>query len=579
MTPLAQDALPADPAALREMLLRIGAERDGFAAERDRLATQRDTLASERDRIAAERDELACERDRLAAERERLATQLEQADQLAQALRLQLRMRLQQAFGRRSERLDDTQMSLFVDRLEEARRGIDAQADAELDADRTEVASHRRSRGGRPRGTFPDHLPRRTVVVDLPEDQKRCACGCMKVHFATTAREVLEYRPATFTVVEHQRLVYHCVQCNQVSAPPAVGATLPIPKAPFDAGVLAAAVVGKYCDHLPLYRLEGIFSRSGVEISRQTMCGWLEPLADLLMPLCRRLRKAVLASAVVQTDDTPVTMLDPGLGRSVKGRIWSYLGAPVRDHRARRFAVFEFTPSREGRWPQRWLSGYEGYLQADAFPGYAPIHAQGRIVEVACWAHARRKFFEARPIEKRLCDLVLARMREVYAVEDAVRELAPDERLAARLARSRPIADEIVGLLEEAQDLHRPKSPVRQAIEYMLSRKASFLRPWEDGVLEIDNNACERSLRAVAVGRKNWLFAGSRLGGERAAVFMTVLCSARLHEAEPWAYLANVLDRLARRRADGDESDASLDPLMPDRWAAEHPDNRLALDR
>lgn len=565
MTPLAQDALPADPAALRELLLTIGAERDQIAVQRDQ--------------IAAHRDDLASERDRLAAEREQLAKRLEQADRLAEDLKLQLQNRLRQVFGRSSERFDDSQMSLFVDRLEEARREIDAQADAELDADSTLVAAHRRSRGGKPRGTFPAHLPRRTVVVDLPEDQKRCACGCMKVPLAEKTREVLEFRPATVTVVEHQRLVYHCVQCHQVSAPPAVGAALPIPKAPFDAGVLAATVVGKYCDHLPLYRLEGIFSRSGVEISRQTMSGWLEPLAELLMPLRRRLREAVLASAVVQTDDTPVTMLDPGLGRSVKGRIWSYLGAPARDHRARRFAVFEFTPSREGRWPQRSLAGYEGYLQADAFPGYAPLYAQGRVVEVACWAHARRKFFEARPIEKRFCDLVLSRMRSVYAVEDAVRELAPDERLAARLAQSRPIADEILHLLAEAQDLHRPKSPVRQAIEYMLSRRAAFLRPWEDGVLEIDNNACERSLRAVAVGRKNWLFAGSRLGGERAATFMTVLCSARLHEAEPWAYLADVLDRLARRRADGDESDASLDPLMPDRWVAEHPDNRLALNR
>jgi len=342
--------------------------------------------------------------------------------------------------------------------------------------------------------------------------------------------------------------------------------------------------VSKFCDHAPLYRQEGMLARSGLDLSRSTLCGWLAEGADLITPLVDLMRCKVLRSGVIQTDDTPVPTLGLTAGRAKEGRMWVYLGD--RDHRQ---AVFEYSPSREGRWPQQWLKDFKGFLQSDAFAGYAPLHQSGAVVEVACWAHARRKFHESRDLAPGFCLDAMTRIAQLYAVErearpadDPERAWSDEHRAALRREKSRPVLEDLFALLESNRDGHLPKSPVRAAIEFVLTRRKAFQRCLDHGELEIDNNACERALRCVAIGRKNWLFAGSAFGGERAAAWFTLIASARLAEVEPWRWLVDVLTRLAElrdRALTSEQRDDELQELLPAAWLARHPEAKLPFGR
>ena len=311
------------------------------------------------------------------------------------------------------------------------------------------------------------------------------------------------------------------------------------------------------------------------------MCGWMLGCAELLTPLTELMKREVLLSTVIQSDDTTVPTLGLVKGRAKDAQFFCYLGDS-----AHRYAVFEYAISRQGKWPQAWLKDFKGYLQTDAYAGYTALHGPGGAREVGCWAHARRGFFDAKDLAPGFCLDVLREIAKLYAVEsDATkRGLSPGDRKASREESSRPQLEVIFALLESHHGKHLPKSPVYGAIEYVLKRREAFTRYLDDGLIDIDNNGCDRCMRNPALGRKNWLFAGSAAGGRAAAAWLSVIQSARLHEVEPFAYVSDLLTRLTkyrdmtpeRRATDGERL---LRELLPDVWVKSDPEKRLALAR
>jgi transposase len=323
--------------------------------------------------------------------------------------------------------------------------------------------------------------------------------------------------------------------------------------------------VGKFGDHLPLYRLEDILARYGVYLSRSTLCDWMKAVAYLFRPLYELQRRRVLQSSVMWTDDTHVTVLGGEQG-SFRGYFWTYIGDEQHP-----YSVYDFTASRSRAGPARFLEGYSGYLHADAYTGYDAMYldvASG-VIEVACWSHARRKFFDAVQGYPRQAHQVLEWIRQLYDIEDRAHDLSVEARHALRLAESSPILDRIEVYLAELARFVLPKSNLAKALTYARNQWQALRRYTEDGRLTIDNNVSERTLRHQAVGRKNWLFLGNEAAGPRAAVLYTILAGAKRHRIEPWVY---VRDLLLRLHAD----DPCLEEMLPDRWAAAHPEAILS---
>jgi transposase len=345
------------------------------------------------------------------------------------------------------------------------------------------------------------------VVHDVAPAQRLCpGCGQERTAIGEEVSEQLDYQPASLFVVEHVRCKYACPHCQEhvtTAGKPAQ----PIDKGLPGPGLLAHVAVSKYLDHLPLHRLERIFSRHGVELSRSTLCDWMAAAARLLVPLAEQMRRRVLQSRVIHTDDTPVPVLDNTRDTTRQARVWVYLGD--RDHP---YTAYDYTPTHARDGPVQFLGEYRGYLQADAFAGYDGIYATGRVAEVACWAHARRKFYDARTADPERSHAALAWIRRLYDVEDQGKPLADAKRAALRQAESVPLLTAICQWLTEQRAAVLPKSPMGQAIGYALSNWPALCRYTEAGFLAIDNNASERALRGLAIGRKNWLFCGSDAG-------------------------------------------------------------------
>jgi transposase len=519
------------------------------------LAELRRRFAESEARWSRERDALVRERDALARAKAPLLALLSK--------------HVRARFGPISETLSLAQMTLFAQVLEREVETTVSESST-LDEDGSVVVgAHRRKKQGR--RAIPDHLPRETIVHDLPEDQKVCPnCHEQLVPLSVPVRtERLEFVPAQLKVIVELRPTYLCPCGHVARAPLPPRAVAKCKAAP---GLLAAVAVNKFGDHQPLYRQEGIFQRSGVEISRSTMGDWMRQAAGALEPLVDLIRGRVRGSAIIQNDDTPVNVLDPGRGQTRQGRFWVYLGRGP-GHGCKD-AVFEFTPTREGRWPREWLGDFAGFLQVDAFAGYDALFKEGRVTEVGCWAHARRHFFDAREFDRPRCERVLELIGRLYAVERRAAEADDAARAALRKTHAAPVLEELSAYLEAQAASVLPRSDVGRAVEYARRNWRALTRYVEHGALEIDNNASERAIKAVALGRKNWLFIGHELAGPTAARFMTLIGSARLHEIEPWAYLKDVLERIA-----GLKTPEDLEPLLPDRWKVAHPQHHLALAR
>ena len=394
------------------------------------------------------------------------------------------------------------------------------------------------------RRPLPATLPRETETI-APEQEACPDCGGRLRWLGEDLSETLEYVPARFKVIRTVRPKLSCAGCSQIVQAPAPNR--PIDRGLAGPGLLAHVLVSKYADHLPLYRQVEIYEREGVELDRSTLADWVGGVSRTLQPLVDALKKYVLSAEKLHGDDVPVPVLAPGNGRTKTGRLWTY----VRDDRPAGSdeapAVwFAYSPDRKGEHPAGHLRNYSGILQADGYAGFNKLYEQGRIVEAACWAHVRRKFHDLyqahrSPIAKE----ALERIAQLYGIEQEIRGRLPAERREARQARSRPLLEAMNAWLKAMLAKLSQKSDVAVAIRYALERWTALLRFCEDGRIEMDNNAAERSLRAVALGRKNYLIAGSDAGGERAAAIYSLLGSAKLNGIDPETYLSAVLRRVA----------------------------------
>jgi len=420
-----------------------------------------------------------------------------------------------------------------------------------------------RNRHKHGRQQLPDHLPRIEVEHDLADDEKPCpCCGEVRHRIGREVSEQLEYLPASFKVLRHLRHTYACKRCETTAIEPQIQTAAkppqPIDKGLAGPGLLAYVITSKLGDHLPLYRLEHIFERSGVSIARSTMCAWLQAAGELVQPLVTLMADRVRRSLVIHTDETRVPVQAPGEGRCRKGRIWTYIG----DHQ-NPYIVYHYTPDRTRAGPTNWLAGYEGYLQADAYGGYDGIYHKGDVTEVACWAHARRKFFDAKETDGRRSARMLAMVRELYAVEGQAKGLSDAARLELRQRESVPVLERIKAWLDDEGRIVLPRSPMAGAIGYTLNQWDALCAYATRGFLAIDNNAAERALKRVAIGRKNWLFAGNDRAGQTAATLYTLIASAERHGVDPQRYLTSVLAKIATIQA------GELGQFLPDVWKRE----------
>jgi transposase len=469
-----------------------------------------------------------------------------------ETLKVQLARLRRMTFGRSSEQLgrEIAQLELQLEELEETAALQPAPA--------APPAPDQPAKAKPVRRPLPDHLPREDAVHEPACLCPRCGGALRKLGEDVT--EELEYVPSHFKVIRHVRPKLSCRTCEAVVQAPMP--SRPIERGLAGPGLLAHVLVSKYADHLPLYRQSEIYAREGVDLDRSTLAGWVGATAALLRPLVDALAREVMAADKLHADDTPVPVLAPGTGKTKTGRLWVY----VRDDRPHGgprppAALFRYTSDRKGEHPREHLKPFAGALQADGYAGFDRLYGE-RIVEVACWAHVRRKFHDVHAANGSPIALeALQRIGALYGVEDDVRGQPPDERCRVRQARAGPLLDQLRMWLDATLPKLSGKSELAGAIRYARTRWPALLRYRDDGRLEIDNNAAERALRGIALGRKNWLFAGSDKGGERAASIYSLIETAKLNGLDPEAYLRDVFARIA------DHPVSRVDELLPWRWA------------
>jgi len=492
---------------------------------------------------------ILAQQDRFKAQHERDVAALTSRTTEIERLKLLVEKLKHMLFGRKSEKVlrQIEQLELQIEELEVAT--VVEETHAITPAERPAPAKPSRR-------ALPEHLPRE-VHTHMPEQEACPDCGKRLRPLGEDVAEMLEYVRACFKVIRHVRPKLSCDACDRIVQAPAP--SRPIDRGLAGPGLLAHVLVSKYADHVPLYRQSEIYAREGVDLDRSTLAGWVGATSELLAPLVQAVRDHVLAASKLHADDTPVPVLAPGTGKTKTGRLWTY----VRDDRPSGStdapAVwFAYSPDRKGERPREHLKLYRGALQADAYAGFHHLYEGGAIYEVACWAHARRKFHEihlahASPITSE----AIERIATIYAIEKELRGSTPEVRKTVRQARAKPLLDSMHTWLEATLAKLSPKSDTAAAIRYAISRWRALTRYVDDGQLEIDNNAAERALRVVALGRKNYLFAGSDNGGERAAAIYSLLGSAKLNGLDPEIYLQHVLERIA------DHPISKINDLLP----------------
>lgn len=404
------------------------------------------------------------------------------------------------------------------------------------------------------RAALPASLPRRDVHHE-PESTT-CSCGCQLKRIGEDVAEKLDYQPGVFTVERHVRGKWVCRQCETLVQAP-VPAHI-IDKGIPTAGLLAQVLVAKYADHLPLYRQQGIFERAGLALPTSTLAHWVGACGVQLQPLVDALREALLAQPVLHADETPVAMLKPGNGKTHRAYLWSYCSTALNPMKA---VVFDFAESRGGRHAEQFLGKWRGTLVCDDFSGYKALFRQG-VTEAGCMAHARRKFHELwANHSSQIAGEALKLFGVLYDVEREAQALDADQRRDMRQQQGRPAADALHAWLLAQRERVPEGSATARAINYSLGRWGPFTRYLDDGHLPIDNNWAENQIRPIAIGRKNWLFAGSLRAGQRAAAIMSLIHSARLNGHDAYVYLKDVLERLPSQPA------SRVGELFPHRWS------------
>ena len=465
-------------------------------------------------------------------------------DQLTHEMALMKRRK----FAVCSEQMKGAQRHLFEETVE---ADLEAMA-LELKAlQRTEAKAEPKQTPKR--APLPANLPR-TEVRHEPEST-RCRCGCMLTRIGEDVSEKLDYTPGVFSVERHVRGKWVCRACETLLQAPVPAHV--IDKGLPTTGLLAHVLVAKYLDHLPLYRQEGIFGRAGLEIPRSTLAQWVGRCGVALQPLVDALREEMFERSVLHADETPVAMLAPGQGKTHKAYVWAY---GTTSYEALQAVVYDFAESRSGAHARRFLAGWQGKLVCDDFSGYKALFAQG-VTEVGCMAHARRKFHELWVSHKSpLAEEALTFFRTLYDTERTAQALNADERHRLRAHQTQPLLDTLHRWLLLQRQQATDGTALAKALDYTLKRWHALVRFADDGALPIDNNHLENRIRPIALGRANWLFAGSLRGGQRAAAVMSLIQSAKLNGHDPHAYLKDVLARLPTHPA------SRITDLLPHRW-------------
>ena len=489
-----------------------------------------------------------------------------------EGLQQRLDQLLRRLYGPKAERFDPNQPWLLPELAAGDADGNATTAAPTPPADTDAAAAAQPKRPGHGRRQLPKDLPRRRLEHTLPEAERVCpGCGGVCQAFGEEISEQLDYQPASLFVQQHVRFKYACPTCHDHVT------TAPVPAAVIDKGLpgpglLAQIVASKYADHLPLHRLERILGRHGIALARSTMCTWMAQVAGVFRPVVALLADQVRLSKMLHTDATKMPYLDPegAPGRALSGQMWIYYGD--RDHP---FNVFDFCGDHSAAGIDAFLRDqrYRGYLNADALNVYDHLFRDGAMIELGCWAHCRRHFYEAKESDPARAHMVLARIRQLYEVEAHAQKLisagelqgadADGVRLRLRQEQALPVVTSLCQWLQEEEAKVLPKSPIGQAIAYALRHWQALTRYRGDGFLDIDNNVAERTLRHIAIGRKNWLFAGSRRGAQTAAILFSVTSTCHRHGVDAFAYVHDLLQRLAH---DPNPSPQVLRDWLPDRW-------------
>jgi transposase len=488
------------------------------------------------------------------AERERAAHERDEYKKLYELVALELeRVKRHLRAQNKSERVDAQQVQLAfaeVAKLVVPAELAQAIADQENEEKSEPEAERAKPRSSHGRGKVPEHLPVERIELEPPETLRTCSCcGKAKVKIGEETCDRLDYRPASLVHVQIARIKYapacKCEEGGIVIA--SVPDAAPVDRGLAGPGLLAHVVVSKYADHLPLNRLEEGFDRQGVHIARSTMCDWVEQVADLLRPITDAMAKTSLSAHRIHTDDTGIPILAPG--STHKGHVWVYVADDD-------YVVFRYTPRRKSDGPREFLKGYTGYIQADAANLYDRLFgdAEGAsedeaAKEVGCWAHARRRFFDAQLTDRDRALVALGFIKKLYEADRVVTKLPPSRRTAERQRLCGPVLNAFKTWLDAEALVVLPKAPIAEAIGYARNQWGALTRFLEDARLKLDNNIAERQLRRVAVGRKNWLFAGSENGAEHGCVLYSLLATCKLHGVNPFNYLRDVIMRVASHPA------------------------------
>jgi transposase len=486
----------------------------------------------------------------------------------AEKLKLQIAVMKRLRFGRSSEKMDQeiAQLELIVEDLETTAAAHEHAAAAKLKTPPQDDPAEKQAKKPA-RNPLPEHLERDTVTIE-PEGHSSGACPCPecgKSQWRSLGEDVtehLELIPEHFKVVRTRRPKYSCAGCQTI-----VQGTAPsraIARGIFGPGLLAHLVVSKYCDHQPLHRQIGIYARQGVELASSTLSDAVGGIEAITAPLTDALYKHIMSAGKLHTDDTPVTVLQPGRKSSKTGRLWTY----VRDDTGWRDPTpagvwFAYSPDRKADHPRAHLKNFSGYLQADAYGGYSKLYEERQgterpIVEVACWAHARREYYElVKASDSPLAHEAVRRIAELYKIEHTIRGQSAAHRQEVRQALALPLLNDLHAWMIDTHSKVSRKSAIAEAIRYSTNRWEALVRYTSDGTLEIDNNIAERSIRPVALGRKNYMFAGSDEGGKRAAAMYSLIGTAKMHGLNPEAYLKYVLTHIADHKIN------KIDELLP----------------
>jgi transposase len=485
-----------------------------------------------------------------------LTQKLQSAQLQLSKLQHQVEQLLRRVYGRRSEKMDPNQL-MFDALILEADQAPAPHPEPAAPQEAPRPAAVRAPRNHPGRIPIPDHLERVEIVLDLPEDQKVSPDNGQPLkQIGWEISEKLEYRPGRLIVNVYKRPKYGTTDLEGPGVRVASLPDHPIERCKADVGLIAYLIVSKFADHIPLYRQNGILAREGVDIPRATQTSWVLQTYEALIPLGAALKQAVLESDILHTDDSIIPLQVKGRGKVQKARLWTY----VRGGGDPPLTVYDFSHDRSKKRPLDFLGDYQGYVHADAYNGYDALFRRPGVIEVACWAHARRYFDEALTSRKVEATEIMLIIGQLYQIEKDCAEMSPEERRSNREEHSRPILDGLFKRITELRAQTIPSEPLRKAVDYALNQQQALYRYLDDGRLKPDNNIAENAIRPLALGRKNWLFAASDRGARATALFLGLIQSCKACQVNPWEYFDDLLRRIMSHPVN------HLRELLPDQW-------------